>query len=716
MSQSPTTKSSSAQIQAYDRGWAAVNRLIRKGRSFSGREKNCCFLNTGSQRFANISAATRLDLPDDGRGLSVVDWDHDGRLDFWVTNRTGPRVRFLRNEYQTENDFVSLKLEGTKTNRDAAGARVRVRLVGDSPPLERSVAIGSGYLAQPSKRVHFGLGKDAKIQSVTVRWCGGAEESFHGVTPNGHFRLKEGTGEATRETFPSINKLADKATESPRPTRDEATSRVILLQPAPLPEQLDCTSSDGKTFTLHQLAQSQPLVLNFWSTTCAHCLRELEDWKQHGTDLEAAGLTVLALCVDPPSGDPQADLDHVNAFAKENKIAFPIGLGNQELIETLNAFQRGFIGRQSDLPLPSSLLIDGSGQLAAIYKGPVSAEQLIDDATLLGAPADQIMQYATPFPGSWLEAPPVTQPRAAAISLLEHGYVEQSEAYLRQLLPRFQPSEAVGEQVTDAENTRRQEYSSMQQFLAAIEYDKGNFKAAADHYQQSLDLFPTGPLALKEMYRTSMRLKDYERAAQCAQTLLQSQPDDSEWLANLAEARSQQGKIEDAIALFDQSLAIKVDPNAAFTAGKLCEQLGDHSRAIEFYQIAWTDFRALAAGNNLAWLLATSPDQSVRDGKQSVQVAREINEQTRRTIPEILSTLAAAQAESGDYPKAIETINEAIKLADSSDKPELSARLKSRLELFQNNKPYRMEPSPRPDPQDEEATSDNPVSADDPSE
>ena len=97
---------------AYDKGWAAVNRLIRAGRSFSGRERNCCFLNVGAARFANVSSAVELNLPDDGRGLALTDWDGDGRVDFWLTNRNGPRIRFMKNEYATDHDFLALRLDG----------------------------------------------------------------------------------------------------------------------------------------------------------------------------------------------------------------------------------------------------------------------------------------------------------------------------------------------------------------------------------------------------------------------------------------------------------------------------------------------------------------------------------------------------------------------------------------------------------------------------
>ena len=75
--------------------------MMKGGRSFSANERNCCFLNMGAApaaagRFANISAVSGLDYPDDGRAVALVDWDQDGDLDMWISNRNAPRLRLMR--------------------------------------------------------------------------------------------------------------------------------------------------------------------------------------------------------------------------------------------------------------------------------------------------------------------------------------------------------------------------------------------------------------------------------------------------------------------------------------------------------------------------------------------------------------------------------------------------------------------------------------------
>ena len=96
MAKSPDENAPGSQILRYDLGWRAINDLLRAGRSLSGHERNCCFLNLGAfgaGRFADISSAVSGDLDDDGRVLALADWDFDGDQDMWITNRSGPQIR-----------------------------------------------------------------------------------------------------------------------------------------------------------------------------------------------------------------------------------------------------------------------------------------------------------------------------------------------------------------------------------------------------------------------------------------------------------------------------------------------------------------------------------------------------------------------------------------------------------------------------------------------
>ena len=162
MSQASITVSkdvTTARNRASARADTRRDEMLRDGVSQSGHERNCCFLNTGAARFANISAAAGLDHIGDGRAYALVDWDHDGDLALWATNRNGPRVQFLRNNSGSDQHFLALKLEGngTTSNRDAIGARVEAVLAnpksglssqetGQNPKSIKTLRAGEGFL------------------------------------------------------------------------------------------------------------------------------------------------------------------------------------------------------------------------------------------------------------------------------------------------------------------------------------------------------------------------------------------------------------------------------------------------------------------------------------------------------------------------------------------------------------------------------------------
>ena len=127
-----------------------------------------------------MSAIAGFDLPDDGRALAQVDWDDDGDLDCWISNRNGPQLRFLENrtnELSADRHFLKVHLVGVDSNRDAVGARVALFLRGDlDRPLTRTVRAGDSFLSQSSKRLHFGLGDRSEIDRLEVTWPTGATQ------------------------------------------------------------------------------------------------------------------------------------------------------------------------------------------------------------------------------------------------------------------------------------------------------------------------------------------------------------------------------------------------------------------------------------------------------------------------------------------------------------------------------------------------------------
>jgi hypothetical protein len=145
--------------------WPSIGNM-----SWSGHQKKKLFRNLGTGVFKEISAEAGVDNDLDGRGIGLGDFDNDGRIDMVQTNADQNSL-FYHNTTQPESNWVELKLVGTKSNRDAIGARVTLKA--GSTRLIREVNGGNGYSSQSMKRLHFGLGNARKIDSLEIRWPGG---------------------------------------------------------------------------------------------------------------------------------------------------------------------------------------------------------------------------------------------------------------------------------------------------------------------------------------------------------------------------------------------------------------------------------------------------------------------------------------------------------------------------------------------------------------
>ena len=160
--------------------------------SWSGYQRKKLFRSLGAQTFKEIAAEAGIDNDRDGRGIALADFDNDGRLDIYQTNAGQPSLLY-RNVSPHPGHWLELRLVGTRSNRDAIGARVTVRA--GAMAWLREVDGGNGYAGQSSKRVHVGLGAAAKVDSLLVRWPSGRVESFS--VPVDHLStLKEGAGKA----------------------------------------------------------------------------------------------------------------------------------------------------------------------------------------------------------------------------------------------------------------------------------------------------------------------------------------------------------------------------------------------------------------------------------------------------------------------------------------------------------------------------------------
>lgn len=176
--------------------------------------------------------------------------------------------------------------------------------------------------------------------------------------------------------------------------------------------------------------------------------------------------------------------------------------------------------------------------------------------------------------------------------------------------------------------------------------------------------------------------------------IVQANPEDTFWTLQLANLYLQDKRPRKAIEL--ASAIIEKDPEnvaAMRTRGDTLLGIGQHAEAIQDYE------RALQVGiedqrqesgilNNLAWVLATSPQDNLRDGPRSIELGTKAAELTEYAEPHILSTLAAGYAESGDFDEAIKWSSKAVDLARQEEHDQIE-QLEEELQSYQEEKPWR---------------------------
>jgi len=150
------------------------------------------FLNTGHGGFEDVAdrVGGSFDTPRVGRGAAFGDIDNDGDLDVLITTNHGPAFLY-RNDLMSGNRSIRFRLIGTKSNRDAIGALVRIYYGGETS--SRLVKSGSSFLSQSELPVTFGLGKRAGIDRVAISWPSGRTEEYKGLKA-GRYVCTEGKG------------------------------------------------------------------------------------------------------------------------------------------------------------------------------------------------------------------------------------------------------------------------------------------------------------------------------------------------------------------------------------------------------------------------------------------------------------------------------------------------------------------------------------------
>jgi thiol-disulfide isomerase/thioredoxin len=560
-----------------------LSEMMDAGRSFSGNERNCCFLNIGNGTFADISGISGLDYPDDGRAIATTDWDNDGDLDLWISNRNGPRLRLMRNDNDNENRFISLLLKGNgvSSNKDAIGARIEIKPNGKkgNPTLIQTVRAGQGFLSQSSKCVHFGLGPSTDTINIQIRWPDGSIDSFEKISTNKRYLVEQKNPKLTelRSRNEAIN-LSPSAAQRNEPQSTARTPAITLFK-AP---NFTFQTKDGKRKIL---PQGKPLLINLWATWCAPCIKELADLSHHEELLRESGIDVIALNVDQLS-NATIDPEKISGVLKKIKFPFLARNATGPMINLLQRLHDQLIGLNEPLPIPSSFLIDPNGNLSVIYKGPLEVNQLIADKDHSAGTLNERILRSAQIKGTIIK-----HPKSMQRSMAHEASIHSRHG---------------------------------RNWLMA-----GNMEGSIYHYSIAHGLNPKS-----QRISSNLALSHFNMAAQL------------------------NSKTNQIAALFHYRAGLKYEP------------------------------KNQAARNNLAWILATSPEEQIRNPKKALEMANQLNQDTGNKIPQVLDTLAASQAANGEFQMAVNTIKNAISFLKVKPDANLLKSLQYRLSLYNEQKTY----------------------------
>lgn len=520
--------------------------MMEQGRSFSGHERNCCFLNLPNGRFATISAASGLDFPDDARVVAVVDWDQDGDSDLWIANRNAPRLRLMRNDSSNGHHFLTLHLQGNgkTTSRDAIGARVEVISEDlQNQRLIRTLRAGEGFLAQSGKAITIGLGTVDKIEKLLVDWPGGEREEIRNVAVDHHYRLVQGTGKATLVETRAKPKAI---TPSKQPEEKVAGSmHVPLITPLPMPRNVRFSGFDGTERQLSFGGGKKHKLIVLWASWCLPCWKELEDLTKNHDRLQSAGVDVVALAVDG-LGDDRSNPAMAEKLVRKLGIPFATGQARADLVQLMTGYHNVLVAIKKQLPVPTSFLIDPQGRLSVIYKGRVNADQVLKDAQPIPKDFRDRWERAALLPGRRIEHDDLFRTlrhsEAATLYAMGEHFVgmkqfENAEPHLRGALaaePDFGKAHqllAQVLQVTQQLDESAKEYvrairyfpkrASLHHNLGDVRYQQGRWKDALSDYKKAIrlqrDFWPAHlgrANALVKLKRIGEAKEAYRRALQ----------------------------------------------------------------------------------------------------------------------------------------------------------------------------------------------------------
>ncbi len=577
---------------AYEHGWNAINELVRSDSTWHGYARNVLLANNRDGTFSEVSGPAGLDFLEDSRTFVLADLDHDGRLEVILKNRNAPQLRVLHNAMTDLGRSVAFRLRGHRSNRDAIGTAVT--LEAGTLRQTKYLQAGTGFLAQDSKELFFGLGAQPETVHATVRWPGGLVQKFENLPVNSRIELEEGSDKFAARPFatarPAYAHQQQAETAIPLPLKIE----TWLIDPLKAPE----FSLPDLAGNMHNLREHKGSVtlLTLWTSSSSAAMDQLKAFHRQWSDLASRQVDLLAINVDDGPG-----MQSARAFALKETFNFPILMATEDVAGIYNIIYRHLFDRRRDMGIPTSFLIDRNGMIVKVYQGSFEIRSLLDDIGSIPATLADRMRKALPFAGELHRETFQRNEFTYGVAFFQHGYLDQAADSFQQAI-EAKPDDPEGYYNLGTLNLRKGDFPEARRYLeqtvalnpnypeawnnlGMIAAQQGLPEEAIHNFRKSLELRPGYATALLNLGNVYRRQGELGSAQDCLNQALNLQPGDAEVNYSLGMLYAQQGQMQQASKYLQKAIDLRPGyPEALNNLGVLFVREQDYPKAEEQFK------------------------------------------------------------------------------------------------------------------------------------
>jgi tetratricopeptide (TPR) repeat protein len=563
--------------ESYERGWNAINELIRSDATWNGYERNVFYRNNQDGSFSEISGLAGLDFTDDSRAFVLADLDADGRLEVVLKNRTGPQLRALRNAMNEIGNAIAFRLKGTKSNRDAIGAAVTVEMGGLRQT--KQLQAGSGFLSQHTKELFFGVGKAEGPVRARVRWPSGSTQTFENLPVGHRIEIQEGLADFHAKPFakPADAYLKDAASLPVKLLPQQ--SETWLIQPLRAPD-FTLKNPNGEPLQLSAL-QGHVVLLQLWGAASPESVGQLRRLEKVRNDFQQQSVRIICVNFDSPQ-----NADAIKALLAKENITLPVVLADDEVPGVYNIFFRYMFDRRRDLGLPTAFLLSRDGMVVKVYQGEFDAQSVIDDVREIPEKPQDLQKLALPMKGTAYLTDFQRNDFTFGVAFFQRGYLDAATAAFQQVIAAkpdnpdaqynlgtlyltkgdLQRARGYLEQAVKL----KPDYAEGWNNLGMLSARQGQEAEAIEDFKKSLELRPTYVTALLNYGNLLRRKGDLDEAEQFLQRALATKPDDADANYSMAMLYARKGDLPRASQQMEKALEIRPDyPDALNNLGVL---------------------------------------------------------------------------------------------------------------------------------------------------